>query len=50
MTNHDLAQLLFPDVTETIADLEIRYPTERKDSISQNTKPQVVVRIAPSPT
>ena len=42
MTNNDLANLLFPDVTETISDLQHKYPP-RPDG-------QVVVRIAPSPT
>lgn len=42
MNNTDLANLLFPDVTQTIADLEILYPPRENN---QNT-----VRIAPSPT
>ena len=40
-TNNDLANLLFPQVTETIQDLLVRYP-------QRTTSP--VTRIAPSPT
>lgn len=40
-TNFDLANILFPDVTETIDDLKQRYPL-------RDTK--IVTRIAPSPT
>lgn len=42
MTYSDLAELLFPDITETIADLEARYP--------ERTWNPIVTRIAPSPT
>jgi glutamyl-tRNA synthetase len=42
MNYTDLSNLLFPDVTQTIADLEILYPPRKNQ---QNT-----VRIAPSPT
>lgn len=42
MNNFDLANLLFPDVTDTIPDLEIKYPP-RPDG-------QIVTRMAPSPT
>ena len=42
LTNHDLAQILFPDVTETIEDIIKLYPP----------RPvwQIVMRMAPSPT
>lgn len=40
-TYYDLANILFPDVTETIDDLKYRYPL-------RNTN--IVTRIAPSPT
>lgn len=40
-TRHDLAQVLFPDVHETIEDLKHRYPARTS---------QIVTRIAPSPT
>ena len=43
-TLHDLANLIFPDITETIADLEKRYP-ER--DLPEGAK---VTRFAPSPT
>jgi len=37
----DVADMIFPDITETIADLQKKYPE----------RPQrVVTRIAPSPT
>ena len=39
--NNDLAQLLFPDITETIDDLFIRYPIRTSSPVT---------RIAPSPT
>lgn len=39
-----LAQLIFPDVTETIEDLEARYPARNLDSDA------IVARFAPSPT
>lgn len=42
LTNHDLAELLFPDVTQTIQDLENQYP--------RRPNGQIVTRIAPSPT
>ena len=41
MTNKDLANLIFPNITKTIEDYEKEYP-ERKESI--------VTRFAPSPT
>ena len=44
MDNLKLAQLLFPDVTETVSDLEKRYP---KRPIPENA---IVSRFAPSPT
>ena len=43
-TNEDLAQLLFPDVTETIEDLEKKYPARDLPEGAQ------VTRFAPSPT
>ena len=44
VSNKELAQLIFPDVTETIADLEKRYPSrDLKESAE-------VTRFAPSPT
>ena len=43
-TNEDLAELLFPDVTETIEDLEKRYPLRNLPEGAQ------VTRFAPSPT
>ncbi len=42
MTNKDLAEFMFPDITETIEDLEKKYP-ERPEGT-------VVTRYAPSPT
>ncbi len=44
MDNLKLAQLLFPDVTDTVSDLEKRYP---KRPIPENA---IVSRFAPSPT
>ena len=44
MTNKDLAELLFPDVTKTIEDYEKMYP-ER--NLKEGAK---VTRFAPSPT
>lgn len=44
MTNKELAQLIFPDVTETIEDLEKRFP---KRNLKQGSE---VTRFAPSPT
>ena len=44
VSNKELAQLIFPDVNETIEDLERRYP-ERK--LPENAE---VTRFAPSPT
>lgn len=41
-TYSDLANLLFPDVTETIDDLRKKYPARPTG--------QIVTRIAPSPT
>lgn len=38
----ELADLLFPDVTETVADIKARYPDRPQG--------QTVVRFAPSPT
>lgn len=43
-TNEELAELLFPDVTETIEDLEARYPARNLPEGAQ------VTRFAPSPT
>ena len=43
-TNEDLANLLFPEVTETIADLEKRFPERNLPEGAQ------VTRFAPSPT
>ena len=43
-TNEDLANLLFPDVTESIEDLEARYPARDLKEGAQ------VTRFAPSPT
>lgn len=40
-TTYDLANVLFPDVSETIEDLKLRYPA--RDA-------KIVTRIAPSPT
>lgn len=42
LTNIDLAQILFPDITETIEDVIAQYPP-RPDR-------QIVMRMAPSPT
>ncbi len=42
MTNSDLARLLFPEVTESVADLQVKYPPRN------NNNP--VMRMAPSPT
>ncbi len=42
--NNDLAELLFPDVTMTIADLEAKYPPRNLPEGAQ------VTRFAPSPT
>ncbi len=42
--NHELANLIFPDVTETIEDLEKRYP---KRNLPEGAE---VTRFAPSPT
>lgn len=43
-TNEELAELLFPDVTETIEDLEKKYPPRELPEGAQ------VTRFAPSPT
>lgn len=43
-TNEDLAELIFPDVKETVADLEKRYP---KRDLKEGA---YVTRFAPSPT
>lgn len=43
-TNEELAELIFPDVTETVADLEKRYPAR------DLPKGAEVTRFAPSPT
>jgi len=43
-TNEDLAELIFPNVTETVADLEKRYPPRK---LPQGAE---VTRFAPSPT
>ena len=43
-TNEDLAELLFPDVTKTIEDLEREYPLRNLPEGAQ------VTRFAPSPT
>lgn len=40
-TNFDLAEILFPEVTETIDDLKHRYPLRNVNTVT---------RIAPSPT
>ncbi len=40
--SRELADLLFPDVTETVADIKTRYPDRPAG--------QIVVRFAPSPT
>ena len=42
MTNKELAELMFPNITKTIADLEAEYP-ERGENVT-------VTRYAPSPT
>ena len=42
---YELAYLIFPDVDETVDDLEIKYP-ERNEL----NKDAIVTRIAPSPT
>ena len=44
ITNQELANLIFPDVTETIEDLEKRYP---KRNLKEGAE---VTRFAPSPT
>lgn len=44
MTRKDLANLMFPNVTETIYDLEKKYPKRKLDDS------QIVTRYAPSPT
>lgn len=44
MTNKDLADLLYPNITKTIDDLEIMYPTR---NLPDNAE---VCRFAPSPT
>ena len=44
MTNHDLAELIFPNITKTIADYEEMYP---KRNLAEGAK---VTRYAPSPT
>ena len=41
-TNFDLAELLFPEVTETLEDMVHTYPLRKNEPI--------VTRIAPSPT
>ena len=44
MTNKDLADLIFPDITETVEDLYKKYP-------NRNLKEgECVTRVAPSPT
>ena len=43
-TNEDLANLIFPDITETIEDLEKRYPERNLKEGAE------VTRFAPSPT
>ena len=43
-TYEDLANLIFPDITETVEDLEKRYPPRNLDEGSE------VTRFAPSPT
>ena len=43
-TYEDLANLIFPDITETVEDLEKRYPSRNLDEGSE------VTRFAPSPT
>ena len=42
MTNKELAEFMFPNITKTIADLEKEYP-ERGENVT-------VTRYAPSPT
>ena len=44
MTNNDLANLLYPNVTKTIDDLEVMYPERNLEKNSE------VTRFAPSPT
>ena len=44
MTNKDLANLIFPDITKTVADYEKMYPERNLDEGA------VVTRFAPSPT
>ena len=44
MTNKDLAELLFPDVTKTIEDYEKMYPERNLEEGAY------VTRFAPSPT
>ena len=44
MTNKDLADLLYPNITKTIEDLEIMYPKRNLDDKA------IVTRYAPSPT
>ena len=43
-TYEDLANLIFPDITETVEDLEKRYPPRNLGEGSE------VTRFAPSPT
>ena len=44
MTTYDLAELIFPEITETIEDLEKRYPERDLPEGAE------VTRFAPSPT
>ena len=44
VTNKELANLIFPDITETIEDLEKRYPNRNLPEGAE------VTRFAPSPT
>lgn len=44
MNNKDLADLLYPNITKTIDDLEVMYPVR---NLSDNAE---VCRFAPSPT
>ena len=45
MDTNYLAELLFPDITKTPEDYELRYP--RREGLSEDAK---VTRIGPSPT
>jgi glutamyl-tRNA synthetase len=53
-TRNDIAELIFPDVKETIQDLEKKFPPRKNPTRLPSTagKPdgQVCSRVAPSPT